>query len=100
MSPSSLVEDVTGELSDGSPPPKRIKLSRPSTRSNVASLIGLQSVTPRSIAYVAVQVGGIVFTVICATDSCWRSCVSPHPVLVAGAWLTVNSITLNSTTRS
>ena len=99
MSPSSLVEDVTGELSDGSPPPKHIKLSHPSTCSNVASLIGLQSITPCSIAYVAVQVSGIVFTVICATDSCWHSCILPHPVLVAGAWLTLNLIMLNSTMR-
>lgn len=37
-------------------PAKRVRKSVTATRSNVASLIGMQAVTPRSIAYVAVQV--------------------------------------------
>ena len=39
-----------------SPAAKRAKRSSNATRSNVASLIGLTMVTPRAIAYVAVQV--------------------------------------------
>lgn len=73
MSPLLLVEDVADELSDEYLPSKCIKLSRP------------QSVTLRAIAYVAVHVDDIVFTVICTTDSCWHSCILLRPVLVAGA---------------
>jgi len=39
-----------------SPAAKRAKKSSNATRSNVASLIGLTTVTPRAVAYVAVQV--------------------------------------------
>lgn len=54
-SPSSIAEDNPNGT-DGPPPGKRSKKDRTSTRSKVASLIGLRTVTPRSIAYTAVQV--------------------------------------------
>lgn len=41
---------------DSGRPAKRVRRNAPSTRSNVATLIGMHSVTSRSIAYVAVQV--------------------------------------------
>ena len=44
------------ESGDDPRPTKRARKSMSATRSNVATLIGLQSVTGRSIAYVAVQV--------------------------------------------
>lgn len=53
-SPSSVTED-TDNNGDEPPPRKRSKNSS-ATRSHVASLIGLDTVTPRSIAYVTVQV--------------------------------------------
>ena len=68
MSPLSITEDV--EHSDEPSPSKHRKVVRPATRSNVAALTGLQSVTPRSIAYVAMQVCNIVFLVVYATDLC------------------------------
>lgn len=49
-SPSSV--DIDNE----NPPPAKRSKNKKATRSNVASLIGLRSVGPRSIAYVAVQV--------------------------------------------
>ena len=68
MSPSSIMEDV--DLSDEPSPSKHCKVIHPATCSNVAALSGLQSVTPHSIAYVAVQVRNIVFIVVYATDFC------------------------------
>ena len=68
MSPSSITEDV--DLSDEPSPSKCRKVVHPATHSNVAALSGLQSVTPCSIAYVAVQVRNIVFIVVYATDLC------------------------------
>jgi len=53
-SPSSAAEEIP-EDAEGQPSAKRAKKSSTSTRSNVAVLIGLTSVTPRSIAYTAVQ---------------------------------------------
>jgi len=53
-SPSSAAEDIP-EDSEGPSTVKRAKKSSTATRSNVASLIGLTMVTPRSIAYSAVQ---------------------------------------------
>ncbi|KAF7973006.1 hypothetical protein HWV62_16384 [Athelia sp. TMB] len=50
-SPSSASEDHT----DAPRPAKRAKNKHGATRTNVAGLIGLKNVTPRSIAYVAVQ---------------------------------------------
>jgi hypothetical protein len=54
-SPSSIAED-NPDGTDGPPPRKRSKKDRTTTRSNVALLIGLRTVTPCSIAYTAVQV--------------------------------------------
>ena len=51
-SPSSVTEDDV----EAPPRTKRRKKAPTATRSNVASLVGLRAVTPRSIAYVAVQV--------------------------------------------
>lgn len=42
-------------MQDGQRPTKRAKTQTP-TRSNVATIIGMDRVTPRAIAYVAVQV--------------------------------------------
>ena len=44
------------ESGDDPRPTKQARKSMSATRSNVATLIGLQSVTGRSIAYVAVHV--------------------------------------------
>lgn len=68
MSPLSIMEDV--EHSDKPSPSKCCKVICPATCSNVAALTGLQSVTPCSIAYIAVQVHNIVFIVVYATDLC------------------------------
>ena len=68
MSPLSIMEDV--EHSDKPSPSKCCKVICPATCSNVAALSGLQSVTPCSIAYVAIQVHNIVFIVVYATDLC------------------------------
>lgn len=54
-SPSSVSEDDAEGL-ENPRPSKRAKKALTATRANVALLIGLNSVTPRSIAYVAVQV--------------------------------------------
>ncbi|KAF7970326.1 hypothetical protein HWV62_24346 [Athelia sp. TMB] len=51
-SPSSAADK---SLDTGERRAKRAKLTQPATRSNVACLIGLRAVTPRAIAYVAVQ---------------------------------------------
>ncbi|KZP28583.1 hypothetical protein FIBSPDRAFT_728905, partial [Athelia psychrophila] len=53
-SPSSAIDDEEPEPSP-SPPTKRRRAARPTTRPNVASKIGLKSVTGRSLAYIAVQ---------------------------------------------
>ena len=58
-SPSSAEDDVENEIprNEGPPPTKRARGDiTMATRSNNATLCGLKSVTPRSIAYVAVQV--------------------------------------------
>lgn len=56
-SPSSAAYDIDTETLEGDGPPlKRARTETTATRSNNASLCGLKSVTPRSIAYVAVQV--------------------------------------------
>jgi len=56
-SPTSANEVSTDVTEDSAQPAlKRSKKSLGATRSHVASLIGLRRVTPRSIAYVAVQV--------------------------------------------
>jgi hypothetical protein len=52
-SPSSVNTETANEDPH---PAKRSKKNKTATRSNVATLIGLRSVTPRSIAYIAVQV--------------------------------------------
>ena len=54
-SPSSIAED-NPDGTDGPPLRKCSKKDRTTMRSNVALLIGLWTVTPRSIAYTAVQV--------------------------------------------
>jgi hypothetical protein len=54
-SPSSVAED-NPDGTNSPPPGKRSKKDRTTTRSNVALLIGLRTVTPCSIAYTAVQV--------------------------------------------
>jgi hypothetical protein len=50
------MEAVETDNDDMPSAPKRSKKNLRATRSHVASLIGLRKVTPRSIAYVAVQV--------------------------------------------
>jgi len=55
-SPSSIAEDDFTEA-DAQHPTKRAKRSQAATRSNVASLIGMRTVTPRSIAYIAYHYG-------------------------------------------
>ena len=62
------MEDV--DLSDEPSPSECCKVVHPATHSNIAALSGLQSVTPHSIAYVAMQVCNIVFIVVYATDLC------------------------------
>lgn len=58
-SPSSIAQDNLNGT-DGPPPGKRSKKDRTTTRSNVALLIGLRTVTPCSIAYTAVQVRTLI----------------------------------------
>ncbi|KZP11486.1 hypothetical protein FIBSPDRAFT_756603, partial [Athelia psychrophila] len=53
-SPSSAIDDKVPEQSSSAPTKKR-RTTRPASRQNVASKIGLKSVTGRSIAYIAVQ---------------------------------------------
>lgn len=50
--------DSDKDITDHAPrPPKRLKqTTRAPTRGNVANLLGMKTVTPRAIAYVAVQV--------------------------------------------
>lgn len=89
MSPLSIMEDV--EHSDKPSPSKCCKVICPATCSNVAALTGLQSVTPCSIAYVAIQVHNIVFIVVYATDLCGTGgtvvfhCIQ-HQQLAPGQW--------------
>jgi len=64
-SPSSVTEGAG--RNDEPPPTKRSKNST-ATRSHVASLIGLSTVTPRSIAYVAVQVTVLLTKSAISTD--------------------------------
>jgi hypothetical protein len=52
-SPTSANDDANDPPQ---PPAKRAKRNLGATRSHVASLIGMRSMTPRAIAYVAVQV--------------------------------------------
>ncbi|KZP15450.1 hypothetical protein FIBSPDRAFT_750186, partial [Athelia psychrophila] len=61
-SPSSASE-VTSNPQDSHRPTKRARTQTTSTRSNVAALIGMDKVTPRAIAYVAVQVKCYRYTV-------------------------------------
>ena len=89
MSPSSIMEDV--DLSDEPSPSKHRKVVCPATHSNVAALSGIQSVTPRSIAYVAMQVRNIVFIVVYATDLCGTGgivvfCHIQRQQLALGRW--------------
>ena len=60
-SPTSA-HDINSEndLEKASRSVKRARSQKAPTRGNVASLLGMRSVTPRSIAYVAVQVGGLL----------------------------------------
>ena len=89
MSPLSIMEDV--EHSDKPSPSRCCKVICPATCSNVAALTGLQSVTPCSIAYVAIQVHNIVFIVVYATDLCGTGgtvafhCIQ-HQQLAPGQW--------------
>ena len=83
------MEDV--DLSDEPSHSECCKVVHPATHSNVAALSGLQSVTPHSIAYVAMQVCNIVFIVVYATDLCGTGgivvfhCIQ-HQQLVLGQW--------------
>lgn len=76
-SPTSA-EDIDDEKDVDEParkPYKRSRRQRAPTRGNVANIIGMKAVTPRSLAYVAVQVGvndqtsrfNILLTVLIAT---------------------------------
>lgn len=72
-SPTSA-EDINSENdieeNGGSQSQKRAKQNRKApTRGNVASLLGMRSVTPRAIAYVAVQVRPF-------RHACYGSCIS------------------------
>jgi hypothetical protein len=64
-SANGLSMEMVEADNDGIPPaPKRSKKNLGATRSHVASLIGLRKVTPRSIAYVAVQVSFFAMCVL------------------------------------
>ena len=83
------MEDV--DLSDEPSPSKHHSVVHPATHSNVAALSGLQSVTPCSIAYVAMQVCNIIFIVVYATDLCGTGgivvlCCIQCQQLVLGRW--------------
>lgn len=58
-SPSSAIDEKDA---DEPAPAKRRRTTKPNTRKNVASKIGLTSVTGRSIAYIAVQVRDAIIT--------------------------------------
>lgn len=47
------------------PPPSKRRKQKAPTRGNIANLLGMKSVTPRSIAYVAVQVSRVSHTYHC-----------------------------------
>lgn len=102
-SPTSAAEvslDTTGPQPEDLPPRKRSRRTGPATRSNVANIIGMQSVTPRSIAYTAVQAwifnAQVVFDhSLIAVSS---SYVLHYPVLVLGVLSTWTSITRSSIT--
>jgi hypothetical protein len=59
-SPTSAEDiDDQRDLEEHAPRPhKRSRRQRAPTRGNIANIMGMGSVTPRSIAYVAVQVRG------------------------------------------
>jgi len=93
-SPTSAIEVSINSSTNGALPPKRSKKSAGATRSHVASLIGMRRVTPRSIAYVALQVRcELVY-------SCWMltrsSSVLPLQVLLHGTQLMAYSTIKNS----
>lgn len=69
-SPTSAIEVPINTSTNGAPPPKRSKKSAGATRSHVASLIGMRRVTPRSIAYVALQVCSASVWAFEAADTC------------------------------
>jgi hypothetical protein len=69
-SPTSAIEVSINSSTNGAPPPKRSKKSAGATRSNVASLIGMRRVTPRSIAYVALQVCSVPVWTFEIADTC------------------------------
>jgi len=60
-SPTSSLDIVDeNDVGEETPPPlKRSRRRKAPTRGNVANLLGMRSVTGRSVAYVAVQVGSI-----------------------------------------
>ena len=102
-SPTSAAEvslDATGPLPEDLPPRKRSRRTGPATRSNVANIIGMQSVTPRSIAYTAVQVW--IFNAQVRFDhsliAISSSYVLHYPVQVHGVLPTPTSITRSSIT--
>ena len=74
----------------------------PATHSNVANIIGMQSVTLQSIAYMAIQAW--IFNVQVVFDhsliAVSSSYILYYPVLVLGVLLTWTSITRSSITPS
>lgn len=87
------------DVEDQAPkPPKRSRSHKAPTRGNVANLLGLKVVTPRSIAYIAVQVWGTISYMLRKWLMHFCSFVFPFLMQVHGAWMMVLLIILSSIT--
>lgn len=81
-------------------PSKRAKHQKAPTRGNVAKVLGMRSVSPRAIAYVAVQVPNFCQPYYSTDDSHDDSYASRFRVLHHGMTMTDHSIILLFTTTS
>lgn len=103
-SPTSAAEiEIVDD--DEQPPAKRPRKSITATRSSVATLIGLQTVTPRAIAYVSVQVRlhshVLKFnSLIIKNLSCALRSQMPGPGVLSTLILTMTNFTAPSLTTS
>jgi len=79
-------------------PPKRARSQKAPTRGNVASLLGMRAVTPRSIAYVAVQVRASLCGRLPRFIYILYSCDLPCPAQLPGVKAMGASATLSFTT--
>ena len=101
-SPTSSAEilcKTTSPQPEDLPPQKRSRKTGQATRCNIANIIGLQSVTPRAIAYTAVQV--MRFFSLTSDHSCitvLSSYILLYLVPAHGTSLTWTSIMKNFTT--